>query len=360
MTTYPFGTATSFVRDAWYVVAWSHEVDAQPIARRVLDEPLVLVRDASGRVAAFSDRCPHRGFPLSAGRFDGERFVCGYHGFTYDAAGACVAIPSQTRVPPGIRMRAYPAIERWQWIWVWMGDPDAPRPELLPDHDDAGLTRAGWQSAAGDAGDVGCRYQLFNENLLDLTHLTFLHPETIGTPELVRSPFTTQVDGRVVTATRTTREEELTPYYATRLGVRASRMDRRHRNTFVAPSYHVVHVTTFQARSEAAAEPLVYGEHTIVHAITPVTETSMRDFWAFARNYNPGAEVDAYLRDQLRTVIRQDYVALELVEPRVAAGPFREYHCAADEPALKARRAVLDLLLAEAGNESSTRGELTR
>jgi phenylpropionate dioxygenase-like ring-hydroxylating dioxygenase large terminal subunit len=344
---YPFGTPSSFVHDAWYVVAWSAEITAQPIARRVLDEPIVLFRGEDRTVVALADRCPHRGFPLSKGTFDGDRFTCGYHGFSYDRTGTCVAIPSQDRVPPGIRVRAYPVVERWQWVWVWMGDPDAAQLDLIPDHDAAGLTRPDWESAIGGAGDVACRYELFNENLLDLTHLTFLHPGTIGTPQLARSPVTVETSGRVVTAVRFTRDEELTPFYAKRLGVAAGRMDRRHRNTFVAPSFHVVHMTTFEAHSQELDAPRTYGEHTIVHALTPVTATSMRDFWAFARNYNPGAEIETYLRKTIGDVIRQDYEALEILEPQIAGTPLREYHCAADEPALDGRRAVLELLRAE-------------
>jgi phenylpropionate dioxygenase-like ring-hydroxylating dioxygenase large terminal subunit len=86
--------------DYWYVVAESHELGADaPLARTVLNERLVCFRGASGAPVALRDRCLHRHAPLSAGRVIDGQLHCPYHGWTYDASGRVVAIPSMGPTP---------------------------------------------------------------------------------------------------------------------------------------------------------------------------------------------------------------------------------------------------------------------
>ncbi len=67
----------------------------------------MLARLPDGRrldpLVAFEDRCPHRLAPLSAGWVDGATLRCGYHGWCFDADGACTEIPplgGSDRIPP--------------------------------------------------------------------------------------------------------------------------------------------------------------------------------------------------------------------------------------------------------------------
>ena len=83
-----------FLRNAWYVAAWDHEVTAdQLFGRTVLGEPLVLYRTRDGRLVALEDRCCHRHYPLREGTLTGDCIQCRYHGFTYDGTGACIRVP---------------------------------------------------------------------------------------------------------------------------------------------------------------------------------------------------------------------------------------------------------------------------
>ena len=123
----------TFIRNLWYVAAWSHELEgAGPIGRVIIDEPVVLFRTPDGAVVALEDRCPHRHAPLSLGRVEGNRLRCMYHGLTFDSAGRCVAIPGGATIPPGTVARRFPVQERWSWIWVWTGDPAKADPDLIP------------------------------------------------------------------------------------------------------------------------------------------------------------------------------------------------------------------------------------
>src|SRR4029450_6696149 len=116
--------ALMFLRNAWYVAAWDHEVSSDKLfSRIVLNEPLVLYRCGAGRVVALEDRCCHRHYPLHKGKLVNDCIQCHYHGFTYDGLGACVRIPGQSHVPDSARVRSYPAVQRHRFVWVWMGDP---------------------------------------------------------------------------------------------------------------------------------------------------------------------------------------------------------------------------------------------
>jgi phenylpropionate dioxygenase-like ring-hydroxylating dioxygenase large terminal subunit len=99
----------AYLRNAWYVAAWSDEVgDGQLVPRTIMDEPIVLYRKADGAMAAIEDRCAHRFAPLSMGKIvGGDRIQCPYHGLEYDGSGACVRNPHGTRnIPPRARVKS--------------------------------------------------------------------------------------------------------------------------------------------------------------------------------------------------------------------------------------------------------------
>ncbi|MEJ0069391.1 MAG: Rieske 2Fe-2S domain-containing protein [Pseudomonadota bacterium] len=112
-----------FVTNAWYVAAWSSEIGRQPLGRTLLNEPIVLFRDAAGRAAALEDRCCHRAMPLSRGEPAAGGLRCGYHGLVFDGAGRCVEIPTQKTIPASLKVRSFPVEERDDLVWIWMGDP---------------------------------------------------------------------------------------------------------------------------------------------------------------------------------------------------------------------------------------------
>src|SRR6266705_745742 len=123
----------AYVRNAWYVSAWGHEiVSERPVGVRILGEPIVIWRNAAGELAAFEDRCIHRLAPLSLGRCEGERLRCMYHGLLYDRSGRVVEIPGQDRIGSTLRVRRYSVVERHSWVWVWMGKEADADENLIP------------------------------------------------------------------------------------------------------------------------------------------------------------------------------------------------------------------------------------
>lgn len=172
----------TFLRNSWYCAAWSGDLSEKPIGIRICDEPVVIFRTADGSVAALDGRCPHRFAPLSIGTVKGNVIECGYHGLQFDRTGVCTLNPhGRGLIPPRANIRAYPVAERHGAIWVWMGEPAAADPETIIDL--YFVDKPGWTGTTGYLR-IEADYQLVIDNLLDLTHGTYLHPDTVGgTPE---------------------------------------------------------------------------------------------------------------------------------------------------------------------------------
>jgi len=177
---------TAYVRNTWYVAAWSHELEtAKPFAVSILDEPIALYRSESGRLVALEDRCVHRLAPLSLGRCEGERLRCMYHGLLYDPDGKVSQIPGQDLVPKQARVRSYPIADRHDWVWVWMGDPALADEALIPPA--VGLSDPDYILGHGHL-DYAAEARLINDNLLDFSHLSYVHATSFGAgPEFAES-----------------------------------------------------------------------------------------------------------------------------------------------------------------------------
>ena len=337
----------AFPREHWYVVARRGELGPELLARKVCGEHLVLYRTSAGQPVALNDRCSHRAFPLSAGRLVGDEIQCGYHGLRFDACGTCTWAPGQDRIPSRANVPTRPLVEQGHWIWVWMGDPDA------PDHDALPVTPwfedEGWATVDG-LEPLAANYGLLIDNLLDLSHETFLHAGFIGTPEVAETPIDTTTSrtaggATVVHVSRHMAGVECPPFYAESTGLQ-SPIDRWQDIDYRPPGYYQLNVRV----AATGTEPGPDGRdddaaHVIVlYAITPVDESHTLDFWAVSRDFAVGdTAVDEFLETMNRTVVLQDVEALNLLQSRLAearnAGvEEREVSFKFDTGALTARR----------------------
>lgn len=176
-----------FLRSCWYIAAISREVTRlAPLSRTLLNEKVVMFRTLDGAVSALEDRCPHRFAPLSAGRLEVNGISCGYHGMSFDRHGVCIANPTQPseNIPPQARVRTYPLVERHGVLWIWMGEASAANPDLIPDYE--WCDHPQWDAGV-DYLHVAANYLLMVDNLLDLTHINFIHGDVLGTPEAIAS-----------------------------------------------------------------------------------------------------------------------------------------------------------------------------
>jgi phenylpropionate dioxygenase-like ring-hydroxylating dioxygenase large terminal subunit len=171
-------TQTQFLKNTWYVAAWSHEVPpGGMLSRTITQVPLLFWRTASGKVVALVDRCCHRAAPLSMGRLEGDNVRCMYHGLLFDPSGRCIEIPSQEFIPPAAKVTAYPVVEKFKWLWVWMGDPALADASLIPDTHY--LDDPAWRGTPGYM-HYDANYLLITDNLLDFSHLSYVHETTLG------------------------------------------------------------------------------------------------------------------------------------------------------------------------------------
>jgi vanillate O-demethylase monooxygenase subunit len=192
-----------FVRNAWYVAAWDHEVpDDKLFARTVLGEPVLMYRTADRKVVALADRCCHRHAPLSMGRKEGDCVRCMYHGLKYNQQGRCVEIPGQNAIPASLQLKTYPVVESARWIFIWMGTPNEADLTLIPDV--SALRHPEWRLKPGYL-HYQANYLVISDNLLDFSHLSYVHERTLGgtsaiaeiRPNVARLPLGVKVTRRV-------------------------------------------------------------------------------------------------------------------------------------------------------------------
>lgn len=170
----------SYPLNAWYMACWDSEIaDDAMLARRLLDRPVILFRDADGSPAALDDMCPHRFAPLSMGNLRNGVVQCGYHGLRFDASGKCHGNASAySSFPPGTCVRAYPVVERHRAIWIWMGDVTRVDAALIPDL--SLMPQPGGAENVGNYLHVHGNWLLETDNIMDLTHVHYLHEGSLG------------------------------------------------------------------------------------------------------------------------------------------------------------------------------------
>lgn len=176
----------------WYPLAYSDELDAgTPVARTLLDEPLIAYRTTGRRVVVARDLCIHRGVPLRHGRQEGDELVCAYHGFRYGADGRCTAIPAQPDlpIPKKLRLSTVASVERHGLVWVCLdpapvaGSASAP---AIPDWPELADPVYRMMHAAPQDWDCTPGRQL--ENFIDVAHFSWIHTGTFGNRERPEVP----------------------------------------------------------------------------------------------------------------------------------------------------------------------------
>ncbi len=309
-----------FPLDRWYVAGFSWEFQDKPVARTLLGHPVVLFR-AGGSTTALEDRCCHRHLPLSCGVIEGDGIRCGYHGLRFALDGRCTDIPGQTHIPRMACVRAYPVEERNQIVWIWMGRTADSQPTTAapahPWHDDP------LYQFKGDIYPFQAPYQLIHDNLLDLTHLGYVHVNTIGGNARIHvQPEMRIEDGpdwvRVV---RHMRDSEPPPTYREAWPF-AGRIDRWQEIEFRV-SHFLIWTGGMDAGSGDLNDPDRAGFHMRgFHGITPQTESTSYYFWTVSSNRSPDRPdmVDKIHHDVSLT-FHEDRVVIEAQHANMARFP---------------------------------------
>lgn len=333
-----------FVKNSWYVIAFSRDVVAGALTKRqCCDEDIVLFRTGAGagEAVALYDRCPHRGVPLSQGSVVADAVRCAYHGFEFGRDGSCTKIPSQDLIPQQMCVRSYPLVERAGFIWLWPGDQAKADPALLPDHHRLGLDREGWTAQPYFMLTIESNHSMLFENLLDTSHISFLHGRAIDSGRMATASFRTEHDGATMRLIRTLRDdmpnENNAKQYGLELGVP---FDRELTSEAQLPNLHVIrNQFTFPSKPG-------HPEHIRINVmpITPATSRVHYHFLTMTTSY-PETHPQS-LQDAMQSVLTEDKVVLEAIQGLYDRhGPdLPEVSVKADEAALRARRIIASMV----------------
>jgi phenylpropionate dioxygenase-like ring-hydroxylating dioxygenase large terminal subunit len=336
-----------FIRNAWYVGAWDHEVGRDMLRRIILEEPVVFFRREDGTPVALEDRCCHRQAPLSLGKLRGDIVECPYHGLQFNETGTCVRIPSQDRIPAAARVIAYPVVERNHWIWIWMGDPALANPDLIEDFHWIDDPEWGY---GGDRLHLEGNYLLLVDNLLDTTHLTFVHPTTLGTDDFASSEVETKREERRVRVDRWLMDRPPAPFHKRMGGFPdGAHVDRWQLTTFAPPCFVKLDVGSALAGTGARQGDRSKGVNMMnLNALTPETAGSTHYFWAQVYNFKVDKRwMSDLVRSQVTKAFSEDLAIVREQQRNIDLGPRPMIDLQQDAGGIAARRIVERLIADE-------------
>ncbi|MEO3756961.1 aromatic ring-hydroxylating dioxygenase subunit alpha [Mycobacterium sp. B14F4] len=158
---------------------------------------IVIVRDDAGVLRAFQNACRHRGNALCAGSGSELRELrCGYHGWTWDLAGALKRVPNRKGFG-ALRLSDFPlaavAVDTWERL-VFVNLDVAAMPlldylETVPD--DIAWCRLGdFRCYATMTIDVDANWKTIADGYSETYHIQTLHPELHRCMDDVHAPQT--------------------------------------------------------------------------------------------------------------------------------------------------------------------------
>jgi phenylpropionate dioxygenase-like ring-hydroxylating dioxygenase large terminal subunit len=327
-----------FVRNAWYVAAWSSELGRSLLSRRILGETLVMFRKEDGTPLAFVDRCPHKLAPLSRGELIGDLIQCGYHGMQYDSAGKCVRVPGQPPIPAAARLKRFALAEKYNAVWLWAGEPETADPSRLIDIPQYG--NPGWGLVDGQYLHFATNYLNLTDNLVDPAHTSYVHKRTIGNSG--------GEDVHIV-AYRWVTNAEPVPVMKTYGGFKGN-IDRWQYYHLYLPSNSYVDFGAIDTGGELTEAAKEKGFRSFTYNfLTPETWGTTHYFWLHLRNYGVGdSKIDADIARVYKLTFEEDRDILAAIQERQNLTGIREcVKLAIDQAPARARLMIQHLLDAE-------------
>ena len=314
------------IQNAWYVAAMSSEVTDKPLGRTICNHNLVMYRGKDDAIACIEDFCPHRGAAMSLGYVEEGELVCGYHGLRMGPDGQTISMPKQ-RTDRFPCTRSFPVMEKYGFVWVWPGDKALADESKLPKFHWA--ENEGW-AYGGGLFHIKCDYRLMIDNLMDLTHETYVHSTSIGQKEIDEAPVKTRMEGDQVITERFMPEVKAPPFWQMAMEFQGldpnATVDRWQICRFNAPSHIMIDVGVALAGNGGIDAPLEKrASSVVVDFITPETDSTMHYFWGMARNFQPE---DTALTDKIREgqggIFTEDLEVLEAQQKNLDRYPDRD------------------------------------
>ncbi|WP_371169333.1 Rieske 2Fe-2S domain-containing protein [Aliiroseovarius sp. 2305UL8-7] len=339
-----------FLRNCWYVAAWSKDIGRELKAETFLGENVVLYRQQDGRPVALENACPHRKLPLSEGNLKGDTVECGYHGLTFDCSGTCVAAPTQAHaIPRRAVVKSYPVVDRYRLLWIWMGDPELADPDMIfpiENFDDKS-----WGLTDGGVLDIDCNYLWICDNLLDPSHVAWVHVTSFAGAGTDEEQLNVEKTDRGVIVSRWIENKPPSPYYANLVSFEGD-CDRLQHYEMCLPAIGLNKSIYTPVGTGGYDKP--YVDETFINIsynfMTPINEDQSRYFWFQHRNSDPdNAEVSKFMNDGAVMAFNEDREVLEKVHAGMKHAKTPYIDLGLDAGAKQFRR-ILDRAIEAEGN----------
>lgn len=345
-----------FIRNCWYAAGWNRDFAPGALnAVSMLNQPIVIYRQQDGGPVALQDRCCHRFAPLSMGRIEGDCVRCMYHGLKFNPSGQCVEIPGQVKIPPQALVRRYPIVDKYSISWIWMGDPALADESLIPEF--VGVDDPRWAMRPGRM-DYNAHYMLINDNLLDLSHIAFLHRNSLGatfTPEGVSRPTITRINRGVrIQNWINSGPSQMLP------SIRGARVDILQTYEFIVPGVFLLSADfypqgtadRFPEREPSGIDPL-HRQFTC-QAVTPLTDDRSCYFFAYGPWSKEAELIESFYQLGLKA-FNEDRTMIEAQQRNINLAPSAKMlTIAIDSGVSQFRRMMDELLEAESSTASSS------
>ena len=338
----------NYPRNMWWCAAFANEVTEKPMSRWLLELPIVMYRMSDGTPVALDDRCPHRWAPLSQGKIIDDQIQCPYHGMTFGKDGMCTLVPTQDNVPKNAKVNSYPLRESGNYIWIWMGDPDAIDCEPI---DMSYTTDPAWSYVNGYY-EVTANWVLIRENVMDLTHIAYLHADTFQQGDWDTAPHVS-MDGDTIVYTQDFDPSPLSPLFCAGFGFPDGKVVKREqegRMPTLAVSFSDWIVHDIEAQQGDRVDYLVRG----AHVVTPAKRGTTHYFWGAAFDVpSITEEVATKTRASIKKAFDEDRALLEHMQAANESDPrglnYPEVNLSADGAAVRVRQILKRKLKAERG-----------
>ena len=288
------------------------------------------------------------------GQLIDDEIECGYHGLRFDAKGRCVAAPTQERIPPNAAVHSYPSIERWGFVWVWMGSADCVDESRLPDIPN--YSNPDWGKTDGGALEVKCNYLWLTDNLLDPSHVAWVHKTSFAAPGAENTKLELHGFDDGILVSRWIKDQPVPPYYASLVQFKGN-CDRLQHYEVRRPSY-CINRSVFTPAGTGGKEFSAHTENAYVmisyNFMTPIDEDSTVYYWFQHYNTDPrNNKVRRQLNQGAITAFNEDREILEAVHAGIKEQTTRNINLELDAAAVRFRRLLKHNIASEQGPEGA-------
>ena len=304
-----------FLKNSWYVAGWSKDYQKELRAQMLLGEKIVFYRRLDGHPVALEDACPHRKLPLSHGRLQEDRVVCGYHGLTFDCTGACVEAPTQRgNIPKRAVVRSYPVVDRYRLLWIWMGDPEKANPDDIFEIEN--FDNPEWGYTEGGMLPIECNYLWVVDNLLDPSHVAWVHVTSFAGSGTDDQPLDLEKTEKGVIVSRWIYDQPPSPYYKDLVKFEGN-CDRKQHYEMCIPGIALNKSVYTPPGTGGPNKP--EGDKTYINIsynfMTPVDERNTMYIWFQHRNTDPEDKlISEKMNAGARAAFLEDKEILEAVQ----------------------------------------------